>query len=70
MSTVIHLLKKKILFIERMGQGTGAGLGLLAEGSQSIVVICRSTYKPGGMHVSFSYKRVNTSRLLILQYFH
>ena len=27
---------------------TGADLGLLPEGSQSVVVICRSTYEPGG----------------------
>ena len=27
----------------------GADLGLLAGGSQSVVVICRSTYEPGGM---------------------
>ena len=58
-----------------MGQGsplTGAGLGLLAEGSRSVVVIRRSTYEPGGgaIHVSFSYKRVNISQLLILQSFH
>ena len=26
---------------------TGADLGLLAGGSQSVVVICRSTYEPG-----------------------
>ena len=32
-----------------MGRGlTGADLGLLPEESQSVVVICRSTYEPGG----------------------
>ena len=71
---MVYVLKKKLLFIERMGQGsplTGAGLGFLADGSQSVVVICRSTYEPGGgVHVSFSYKRVNISQLLILQSFH
>ena len=34
---------------------SGADLGLLAGGSQSVVVICHSTYEPGGgaTHVSF-----------------
>ena len=27
---------------------TGANLGLLAGGSQPVIVICRSTYEPGG----------------------
>ena len=51
---MVYLLKKKILFIERMGQGSplpGAGLGLFTDGSQSVVVICRSTYEPGGRYM-------------------
>ena len=51
---------------------TGADLGLRAGvGSQSIVVICHSTYEPsggGGRHMCRStYTGVNISRLLILQ---
>ena len=55
----------------------GENLGLLAGGgSQSVVVIFRSTYDRGGgggadgtTYVSF-YGRVNISRLLILQSLH
>ena len=47
----------------------GADLGLLPGGSQSVVVICHSTYEPrevGGC----TYIRDNISRLLILQFLH
>ena len=56
----------------------GADLGLLAGGgaSQSVVVICRSTYEPrgegvAGRHMCTStYRRVNSSRLLKLPSLH
>ena len=58
----------------KIKDGTGADLGLLAGGSQSVVVICRSTYEPGGRarrHMyRFCYRRVNISRLLMLQCLH
>ena len=45
--------------------------GLLAGGSQSVVVICHSTYEPAGGHMCRStYIRVNISRLLIFQSLH
>ena len=55
-----------------------ADLDLLAGrggGSESVVVICRSTYEPGeggaGRHMCRStYRRVNISRLLIYQSLH
>ena len=50
----------------------GADLSLFAGGSQSVVVICHSTYEPGGGgHMCrFTYVRVNVSWMLILQSLH
>ena len=51
----------------------GADQGLLAGGSQSVVVVCHSTYEWGGegRHTCRStYIRVNISRLLISQSLH
>ena len=52
----------------------GADLGLLAGGSQSVVVIRRSIYEPmgdGTTHVCHStYRRVNINQLLIFQSLH
>ena len=46
-------------------------VGDWGEEFQLVVVICRSTYESGGgTPVSFTYRRVNISRLLILQYLH
>ena len=50
---------------ETCNQNAGADLGLLAAGSQSVVVICHSIYKRGS-----TYIRVNISWLLILQSLH
>ena len=54
----------------------GADLGLDGRESQSVLVICHSTYEPGGgegwgRHMCRStYVKVNINRLLIIQSLH
>ena len=66
-NTTYYAGNNRMIILCRLG-----GSRLVGRGSQSGVVICRSTYEPGGGGdmCRSTYRIVNISRLLILQSLH